>query len=102
MVAKNLGASDEALQHFTDAVHLQPKHAKALWSLGNLYLQSGELQKAQEDLQSAEAIDPNSVETEYDLGLVLAKLGKPEAARDHFDRYRKLKEGQPPSDRDAH
>lgn len=102
VVAKNLGASDEALQHFTDAVHLQPKHAKALWSLGNLYLQSGELQKAQEDLQSAEAIDPNSVETEYDLGLVLAKLGKPEAARDHFDRYRKLKEGQPPSDRDAH
>jgi tetratricopeptide (TPR) repeat protein len=101
LVAKNLGASEESIQHFALAVQLQPKHDKALWSLGNLYLQSGELLKAQENLQSAEAIDPNSVETEYDLGLVLTKLGKPELARPHFDRYRKLKEAQPPADRDA-
>jgi tetratricopeptide (TPR) repeat protein len=101
VVAKNVGTSDEAIQHFQRAVRLQPRHAKALWSLGNLYLQSGDLQKAQETLQLAETIDSNNVETEYDLGLVLSKLGKPELAREHFDRYRKLKEAQPPADRDA-
>jgi tetratricopeptide (TPR) repeat protein len=101
VVAKNVGTSDEAIPHFERAVKLQPRHAKALWNLGNLYLQSGDLQKAQENLQLAEAIDPNNLETEYDLGLVLSKLGKPELAREHFDRYRKLKEAQPPADRDA-
>lgn len=101
VVAKNAGTSEEAIQHFERAVKLQPQHAKALWNLGNLYLQSGELQKSEETLQLAESIDPNSVETEYDLGLVLSKLGKPELAREHFERYRKLKEAQPPAERDA-
>jgi tetratricopeptide (TPR) repeat protein len=101
VVAKNVGTSDEAIQHFQRAVKLQPLYAKALWSLGNLYLQSGELPKAQESLQLAETVDPNNLETEYDLGLVLSKLGKPELAREHFERYRKLKEAQPPAARDA-
>jgi superkiller protein 3 len=101
LVAKSEFDSNQAIQHFQRAVKLQPQHAKALGSLGNLYLQSGELQKAQEALQSAELIDPNSVETEYDLGLVLSKLGKLDLAREHFERYRKLKEAQPPAERDA-
>jgi len=101
LVAKNEGNSAEAIQHFQRAVKLQPRHAKALWNLGNLYLQAGELQQAQETLQAVEAIDPNNLETEYDLGLVLSKLGKPEMAREHFARFQKLKEGQPPAPRDA-
>lgn len=102
VVAKNEGGSAEAIQHFQRAVTLQPQHAKALWSLGNLYLQSGDLQKSQEALQSAEVIDPNNLETEYDLGLVLGKLGKTAMAREHFERFRKLKDAQPPAARDAH
>ena len=102
LVAKNDGNSAEAIQHFQRAVKLQPQHAKALWNLGSLYLQAGELQQAQETLQAAEVIDPNNLETEYDLGLVLSKLGKSELAREHFARFQKLKEGQPPAPRDAH
>jgi hypothetical protein len=30
--------------------------------------------------------------TEYDLGLVLAKLGHPEQAKEHLDRFRKMEE----------
>lgn len=101
VVAKNVGTSEEAIEHFQRATKLDPRHAKALWSLGNLYLQSGQLEEAQGELQMAEALDPNNLETEYDLGLVLNKLGKPELARDHFDRYRKLKAAQAPADRDA-
>jgi tetratricopeptide (TPR) repeat protein len=101
VVAKNESNPTEAMQHFQRAVTLQPQHAKALWSLGNLYLLSGDLQKAQENLQAAEAIDPNNLETEYDLGLVLSKLGKPEMAKPHFERFQKLKDAQPPAPRDA-
>lgn len=101
LVARNSGTSDEAIQHFQRAVELQPQHAKALWNLGNLYLQSGDLPKAEDALQSAEKIDPNNLQTEYDLGLVLSKLGKPEMAKEHFDRYHKLKDAEPPAERDA-
>jgi Flp pilus assembly protein TadD len=101
VASKNVGTSDEAIQHFERAVKLQPQHAKALWNLGNLYLQGGDLQKAQQALQSAETIDPNNLETEYDLGLVLSKQGKPDLAKEHFERYRKLKEARPPAERDA-
>jgi tetratricopeptide (TPR) repeat protein len=101
VVAKNDGKSAEAIQHFQRAVKLEPQHAKALWSLGNLYLQSGDLQNAHEALQTAEKIDPNNLETEYDLGLVLSKLGKPEMARVHFEKFQKLKGEQPPAPRDA-
>lgn len=101
VVAKNEGNSAEAIQHFQQAVKLQPQHAKALWSLGNLYLQSGNLQDALRTLQSAENIDPNNLETEYDLGLVLSKLGKPEIAKGHFERFQKMKGEQPPAARDA-
>jgi tetratricopeptide (TPR) repeat protein len=101
LVARNEGNSAEAIEHFQRAVKLQPQHAKALWNLGNLYLLAGDLQKAQENLQAAEAIDPNSLETEYDLGLVLSKLGKPEMAKPHFERFQKLKNDQPPAPRDA-
>jgi tetratricopeptide (TPR) repeat protein len=101
VVARNAGGSEEAIPHFQRAVQLQPQHEKALWNLGNLYLQSGELPKAQDALQSAEKLDPNNVETEYDLGLVLSKMGKPELAKEHFDRYHKLKDAEPPAERDA-
>jgi Flp pilus assembly protein TadD len=74
------------------ALQLQPKHAGALRILGNLYLQSGELEKAQETLERAEVVDPNNVQTEYDLGLVFNKLGKTELARQHMEQFRKLKQ----------
>jgi len=99
VVEKNDGHSTEAIQHFQRAVKLQPQHAKALWSLGNLYLQSGDLQNAQDTLLAAETIDANNPETEYDLGLVLSKLGKPELAKEHFARFQKLKGEPPPAPR---
>lgn len=99
LVSKNVSTAEEAIQHFLRAVQLQPHHAKALWSLGNLYLQAGELPLAQEALQAAEAQDPYSPETEYDLALTLTKEGKPEQAKEHFARYKNLKGEQPPATR---
>ena len=101
VVGRNVGTSEDAIKHFQRAVELQPNHAKALWNLGNLYLQGGDLGKAQESLQAAEAIDPNSPETEYDLALTLTKQGKPDIAREHFAKYKRLKGEQPAASRDA-
>jgi len=95
VLAGHEGKPQEGIQHFEQVVHMQPHHAKALAGLGALYLQTRELEKALNALQRAEAIDPNIVQMQYDLGLVLSSLGRPEEARVHMERFQKLKQQQP-------
>ncbi len=98
VVAKNEAKAPEAIEHLERALQLQPNHVAALRTLGNLYLQSGELEKAKGTLEHAEAIDANNLQTEYDLGLVCNKLGHADLARQHMERFRKLKEAQASSE----
>lgn len=91
MMADQQGATVEALQHYERAVQIQPQHAKALASLGGHYLQSGELDKAQPLLSRSLAADPNNYKAEYDLALVLAKLGQTSEAKLHMERSQQLK-----------
>ncbi|OLB19944.1 MAG: hypothetical protein AUH15_13150 [Acidobacteriales bacterium 13_2_20CM_55_8] len=88
------GNPQEGIQHFEQVVHMQPRHARALAGLGALYIQTRELDKALDALQRAETLDPNNAQMEYDLGLVLSSLGKPEEAKVHMERFRKLKATQ--------
>jgi tetratricopeptide (TPR) repeat protein len=95
VLAGQEGKTQEGIQHFEQVVHMQPRHAMALAGLGALYIQTRELEKALNALQRAEAIDPNNAQMQYDLGLVLSSLGKPEEARVHMQRFQKLKQKQP-------
>jgi tetratricopeptide (TPR) repeat protein len=95
VLAGQEGKTQEGIQHFEQVVHMQPRHAMALAGLGALYIQTRELEKALNALQRAEAIDPNNAQMQYDLGLVLSSLGKPEEARVHMERFQKLKQKQP-------
>jgi len=95
VLAGQEGKPQEGIQHFEQVVHMQPRHAMALAGLGALYLQTRELEKALNALQRASAIDPNNAQMQYDLGLALSSLGKPEEARVHMDRFQKLKQKQP-------
>lgn len=90
-VADQQGTPAEALQHFARAVELQPQHAKALAGLGAQYLQAGDLEKADALLERSVAADPDNYKTQYDLALVLAKLGRTGEAKRHMDRSRVLK-----------
>jgi hypothetical protein len=38
------------------------------------------------------AADPYNMKTEYNLALVLKKLGKSEEAKQHLDRYQRMQE----------
>jgi Flp pilus assembly protein TadD len=78
------------MQHWHKAVELQPNHAQALFNLGTMYLESGELAEAESTFSRSLAADPGNMKTEYDLALVLNKLGKAEEAKQHFERYRKM------------
>jgi tetratricopeptide (TPR) repeat protein len=95
VLAGQEGKPQEGIQHFEQVVHMQPHHAMALAGLGALYLQTRELEKALNALQRAEVIDPNNAQMQYDLGLALSSLGKPEEAKAHMERFQKLKQKQP-------
>ena len=84
------GNREEAIQAWEKAVSLQPHHAQALFSLGTMYLEARELEKAHNAFARSLAEDPNNMKTEYDLALVLNKLGNSQEAKEHFERYRKM------------
>jgi len=91
LVAKGESKLNEAIEHLQRALDLQPKHLNALRMVGNLYLQTGELEKAKDALERAESADAYSSQTEYDLALVYNKLGEKDLAKQHMDKFRKLK-----------
>lgn len=84
------GDRQQAVQSWEKAVTLQPRHAQALFSLGTVYLEGGELEKAHTAFARSLAEDPTNMKTEYDLALVLNKLGNSREAMEHLERYRKL------------
>ncbi len=64
-----------------NAISLQPDLADAHYTLGVLFWQRGEFEKATEQLQQAIQAQPNYAEAHYTLGTVLKQEGKlPEAA----------------------
>ena len=91
MVAVRESKTEDAIQHFERALQIQPQ-PQALAELGTLYLQAGQLDKAEDALQKSAAMIPNNSEIEYKLGLVLGKLGKTEEARLHMQRAQQLRE----------
>jgi tetratricopeptide (TPR) repeat protein len=82
---------DEAIAHFERVLQLQPNHAKALGKIGSLYLQQGNLPKAEDALKRSSAADSSNPDTEYKLAMVLGKMGKPDEAREHMRRFQELK-----------
>ena len=91
MVAVRESKTEDAIQHFERALQIQPQ-PQALAELGTLYLQAGQLDKAEDALEKSAAMIPNNSEIEYKLGLVLGKLGKTEEARLHMQRAQQLRE----------
>jgi len=92
VVASKEGNAQEGIQRLEHVVQEQPRHAKALLTLGTLYLQADELEKAQSAFERSEAADPTDPETEYQLSLLSNRIGKSEEARQHMERFRQLKQ----------
>jgi tetratricopeptide (TPR) repeat protein len=91
IVADHQSATTEELHHLERTIQLQPAHAKGLDKLGRQYLQAGDVEKADAVLERSVAADPNNSQSQYDLALVLAKMGKTEEAKQHMARSAALK-----------
>jgi tetratricopeptide (TPR) repeat protein len=78
------GNLTEAIEHYRQALLIDPGYAKAHNNLGNALFVRGELAEAIEHYRQALRVDPAHAKAHYNLGAALAKLGNLAEATEHF------------------
>lgn len=71
-----IGDDDRAVPIFRDLVKAHPEQVPSRVKLGGILVRQHQYEEAQRNLEEAIALDPNSVEAHYQLGLTLRRLGK--------------------------
>ena len=85
------GRVDEALAHYTAAVHYRPGYALGHGSLGLALARQGRFDDAIAHYAEALRLDPGLANAHYNLGLALARLGRDAEALPHFEEAVRLK-----------
>jgi protein O-GlcNAc transferase len=88
-----LGVRDTAFDHFTAALHLNPRDAAALDGLARVWRDWGFPQRALGHAYRAIAFAPAAAGPRNTLGTLLVSLGQPAAARSAFERALALDPG---------
>jgi tetratricopeptide (TPR) repeat protein len=76
----------EAITLFERAVKDNPQDAQARFNLGSSYYVAHDLDAAFKEFQQAAALAPSLDHAHYYLGVLYAKRGDPENARQEFDK----------------
>jgi tetratricopeptide (TPR) repeat protein len=79
-------ARGEAVKEFERELELDPTNANAAYELGEIYRQSGQLEKASEMFALALRHYPDFEEAQIGLGRALIALGAPEKALPHLQK----------------
>ena len=82
------GLAGEAATYFRRALEFQPDSARTCTSLGDALNQAGDLAGAHAALQRALELDPRDSKTHHLLGRVFDRLGRPDEAREMYERSR--------------
>ena len=73
---RKLGRVEAAFDHYRQALAIEPRHLGANEYLGELYLETGELKKAQERLRELAAACPSGCEERDELSEAIAAYKK--------------------------
>jgi superkiller protein 3 len=96
-----MGDDDRAIPIFRDLLKANPQHVPSYVKLGGILVRQHQYEDAQQDLERAVSLDPNSVEGHYQLGLVLRRLGKTAESETQFAESHRL-ETEQSAQRDLH
>ena len=96
-----IGDDDRAIPIFRDLLKTNPEHVPSYVKLGGILVRQHQYEEAQQDLERAVSLDPNSVEAHYQLGLVLRRLGKAPESETQFNESHRL-ETEQSTQRDLH
>jgi tetratricopeptide (TPR) repeat protein len=86
-----LGRTNEAIEHYQQALQLYPDFAEAHNNLGLALAIVGKTAEAIEHYQQALRLKPDFAGAEANLGLALAAVGKTSEASEHYQRASRLK-----------
>jgi tetratricopeptide (TPR) repeat protein len=89
-----MGDDDRAIPIFRDLLKANPRHAPSYVKLGTILVREHQYEEAQQNLEQAVSLDPDSVEAHYQLGLLLRRLGKSSESESQFAESRKLETEQ--------
>jgi tetratricopeptide (TPR) repeat protein len=89
-----IGDDDRAVPIFRELVKRHPQHVPSYVKLGAIFVRTHQYEEAQQDLERAVSLDPDSVEGRYQLGLLLRRLGKTAESENQFAQSRKLEAEQ--------
>ena len=76
----------EAIEHYTEAIHLDPNHSRAYYGRGAAYHNMGQYQRAIEDLDKAIQLDPTHYRDYYVRSGAYYELGQYERADQDYDK----------------
>jgi tetratricopeptide (TPR) repeat protein len=85
------GKFNEAVDHYREALRLQPDHAASHCNLGRLLASRGDLQAAATHYETAIELDPRLPEAYSNLGTLLISFGHTRAAIEHFKQALRLR-----------
>jgi superkiller protein 3 len=89
-----IGDDDRAIPVFRRLLKSNPEHAPSYVKLGGILVRAHQYEEAQQSLERAVHLDPDSVEAHYQLGLLLRRLGKSADSENEFAVSRKLEAEQ--------
>jgi len=95
MVLEQAGRQDDALNHYEEAIQLNPALLQAHNNLANLYDRLGRFQEALAQYQQALQLKPMSPLVHANLGRLLARLGSLDDAVHHYHEAVRLDPGDP-------
>jgi protein O-mannosyl-transferase len=84
IVLSEQGETDQAIDHYRNAVALRPDYADAHYNLGRLLVEQGHLDDAIVHYEKAVAINPADAEAENNLGVTLFAIGRVDDAIQHY------------------
>lgn len=95
IVLLSLNKPGDALQSFHDAVKTDDSYFESHAALGALFAQQDKLKDSLTHLEKACDIEPKSIETRYNLGVVRIKCGDINGARREWMKVLEIEPGEP-------
>jgi tetratricopeptide (TPR) repeat protein len=91
LVARDQGHEAEAIQMLEKLLQRYPDHAASSEALGGLLMSAQRYTEAEANLRNAVRLNPKSVKANYQLGLLLARMGRKEEAEKQLEYAKSLR-----------
>ena len=95
IVLSEQGETDQAIDHYQQAISLRPGYAEAHYNLGRLLAEQGQFDHAIDHYERAAEINPADAEAQNNLGVILFGAGRVDDAIAHYQKALKIQPAYP-------